>query len=387
VKALPRKHRWLIAVVVVVIALVLGFFYWLHARHYVSTDDAFINGHSVKISPRISGQVMTVAIRDNQLVHKGDVLVKLDPGDYQAKVNSARADLNAAQDDEQAAKADLELTRVTTGADVAQAQSALQGARSSVQQAKANVDAAKAKHVRTRADRKRFQVLYKKKETSLQHLQQVVAEARSAKAQWQAAQHQVAASKAKVREAEAKLKSARSAPKRVKLKKARLENAKASVEQARAELETAKLNLSYTVIRAPRTGHITKKSVVAGDTVKPGQILTSLVYGTPWVKANFKETDLTHMHPGQSVKVSVDAYPDVTFDAHVQSIQRGTGSHFSLLPPENATGNFVKVVQRVPVKIVFDNPPGEQYVLSLGMSVEPEVHLTQPNGRSSGSGQ
>lgn len=377
----------LIAGVLIVIAATGGFLYWLHARNYASTDDAFIDGNSVQISPRVSGTVVAVNVMDNQYVHKGDVLFKIDPSDYQAQVQSAQANMDAALAREQAAKSDLSLTQVTSGAGVEQAQSALQAARSSVSQAQAEVEAAHAEVVRANDDLKRYRTLYKKDEASRQHLQQVVATARTAQARWQAAQRRVATAKAQVREARAKLKNAQSAPQRVAVKRFQLKTAQAAVEQARAALRTARLNLSYTVIRAPHSGHITKKSVLVGDTVQEGQVLTALVYGEPWVTANFKETDLTRMRQGQPVDVHVDAYPSKTFKAHVQSIQRGTGAHFSLLPPENATGNYVKVVQRVPVKIVFNQPPGKSYVLALGMSAEPTVDLTAHPVHGGQSGQ
>lgn len=383
-----RKRRRLVLVgVAVVVVVVLGFLYWLHARNYASTDDAFIDGYSVRISPRVSGQITAVKVQNNELVHDGDVLFKLDQSDFKARVQSARANLDAALASKQAASAGLDLTQLTSSAEEGQASSALTAARSAVDQARAEAQAAHAISKKSQADLTRFEYLYKKGETSHRQLQQIKAAAQSSKAKWKAARHRVKSARAQVKKAKASLKKAKSAPQQVAVKRAQLQKAKAAVEQARSGLHTARLNLSYTVIRASHTGYITKKKVVPGDLVQAGQVLASLVYGTPWVKGNFKETDLARMRPGQSVAISVDAYPDLDLEGHVQSIQHGTGSHFSLLPPENATGNFVKVVQRVPVKIVFDNLPKDGDILSPGLSVVPTVDLTSGKTASEDDGK
>jgi membrane fusion protein (multidrug efflux system) len=267
----------------------------------------------------------------------------------------------------------------------------------------AQVVAAQAEATRAAADVSRYQALYAKDEVSKQQLDQAVATANTARAELEAAHQRVAAAEARVNEARSaqsaatqtaqqaqtqiggaqagvnealgRLAQANTAPQSVAVSEAQAATAGATTEQLRAQVAQAELELSYTKIYAPETGRVTRKSVEEGALVQVGQPLMAIVPGDVWVTANFKESQIGRMAPGQSVEISVDAYPDKTFKGHVDSIQAGTGARFSLIPPENATGNYVKVVQRVPVKIVFDEPPDPKHMLAPGMSVVPEVKV------------
>jgi membrane fusion protein (multidrug efflux system) len=379
-----RRHTRRLVVVALVVCLVVagGVGYWYTHRNLQSTDDAFIDGNAITISPRVSGTIERLHFTDNQKVHKGDLLIEIDPRDYQAILDDARAMLAEAKARQAVAAADLDLSRATTAATLAQAESQLAAAQSSFREAQAQVEAKDAEANRAAADVPRYQSAASKGAASQEHLDQALAAARQAKAQLAAAEAAAAEANANIAEAKAQVERARTAPYQIAVKEAALKAATAQVAAAEAAVQQASLNLSYTRIYAPETGHITKRSVDRGDVVQKDQVLTSLVVGTPWVTANYKETELTRMRPGQPVDIEIDAYPDAHFKGHVDSIQRGTGARFSLLPPENATGNYVKVVQRVPVKIVFDHPPGPQYVLGLGMSVVPTVDVgARPTAR------
>jgi len=286
---------------------------------------------------------------------------------------------------------------------VSQAGATVNTAQANLQQAQAQVNAAQAEVVRAEADVARYQELYNKDEVSRQRLDQAVATAKTADAQLRAAvdkvaaaqsqvsemlaahdasaenarkaQAQIAAAQAQVQEAQGRLAQANTGTQQVAVSEAQAQSAGASIEQLQAAVAEAELELSYTKIYAPDTGSVTHKSVEPGALVQSGQPLMAIVPGNVWVTANFKENQIGRMQPGQPVEIVVDTYPDKTFKGHVDSIQAGTGSRFSLLPPENATGNYVKVVQRVPVKIVFDEPPDPRHMLAPGMSVVPEVKV------------
>jgi membrane fusion protein, multidrug efflux system len=419
------------AALLLIIGLIFGVRYYLHAISHESTDDAFIDGHIIRISPKVSGYVVKLLITDNQHVNAGDLLLEIDPRDYEVRLAQARANLQSAIARHGAARINVELTNVTSEASVVQASAGVDQARSNVQttkaqmeaargrlvqaqvqvktaeanaeQAHAQVAAAEAEAVRANADVPRYQQLYQKDEVSRQQLDSVVAAARAAIAQLDAARKRVAAarsqvadaqageqstadslrqaesqvneSQAKVGEARGQLADANSRPQRVAASKSQVDVASADVEQTQAAVRQAELDLSYTKIYAPESGRITERTVELGEYLQPGSALFSIVPDNLWVTANFKETQLTYMKPGQPVNVTVDAYPGRVFRARVDSLQRGSGAVFSLLPPENATGNYVKVVQRVPVKIVFDDPPDPRYALGPGMSVEPEVRV------------
>jgi membrane fusion protein (multidrug efflux system) len=417
--------------VVLLIGAVVAVRYWLLSRHYEWTDDAFIEGHATQVSPKVPGYVKKIYITDNQQVRAGDLLVEIDPRDYEAKLAQARAALSAAIARSQASRASLALIRVTAGAGVEQASAGVESARSgvaqahaaasaakghanqlsaavgtaeaNVAQAQAQVVAAEAEAVRARADAVRYQALYKEDVVSRQELERTTAADVTAAAQLEAARKRVAAAEAQAGEALAaqgaaadqykqslsqitgteaqvgqavgKLSEAKSAPQQVAVKQSELETTAAEIEQAEAAVRPAELDLSYTKIYAPEDGRIARKSVELGAFLQPGQALFVLVPAEMWVLANFKETQLNRMRPGQPVEISLDTYPDKIFRGHVDSFQTGTGSRFSLLPPENATGNYVKIVQRLPVKIVFDEQPDPEHLIAPGMSVETAVKV------------
>jgi membrane fusion protein (multidrug efflux system) len=418
--------------IVLLIGLVFGVRYWLYARSHETTDDAFIDGHIVQISPKVSGYVAKVYVTDNQSVKAGDLLVELDPRDFEAKLAQAKAALNAGAAQQRQAQTQVTLTRVTTRANVRQASAGVQQARSGVagaragaaselsrtsqaqasigtaeanmQQALSQVSAAEAEAARANADVQRYQLLYEKDEISRQRLDEAIAAARTANAQLNAARDKVAAAEAQVREARAatsaqasnaqraqtqvsgahaqvnealgRLAQANTAPQQVAVSQAQAASAGANLQQLQAAVDQAELELSYTKIYAPESGRVTRKAVEVGALVQVAQPLMAVVPGDVWVTANFKESQIGNIRPGESVDITVDAYPNKVFRGHVDSIQAGTGARFSLLPPENATGSYVKVVQRVPVKIVFEpNQIDPQHLLAPGMSVVPEVKV------------
>ena len=343
-----RKSSWLrrpivlitgAAILLLIIAIVA--IWWWHASAFESTDDAFIDARTVRVAPRISGQVSRVPVTDNQFVHAGDVLVEIDPADAQAALDQAVAQQTQAQTAQGQAQADVE---------VAEAQR---------RQALATASGADAQALNAQQDLRRYHDLKASTPQAVAQgqLDQATAAARNANAQRDAARQQI-------HSADAQIAAAR----------AGLSGAQARLQTARAQLRQAQLNFSYTRVLAPVDGHVTKRTVAVGSYVAPGQELLAIVPLRLWVTANFKEDQLARIRAGQSVTVHVDACPAVDLDARVDSIQRGAGQAFALLPAENATGNFVKVVQRVPVKIVLENVP-RNCPLGPGMSVEPSVRV------------
>jgi membrane fusion protein (multidrug efflux system) len=330
----------------------------------------------------VGGRIERLRISDNQRVKTGDLLLEIDPSDFLAARASAQASFDGALAAEAEARSNLELTKASTAATIAEAESGLALAKAGVGQSEAQHAAASAEAHRAAVDAKRYMALSKNDYASRQTLDQAQATARVAAAQELADIQAVAVAEAKVGQAEAQLAQAQTATHQIAVKEAQLQFASASVEAARAALRTAELNLSYTKIYAPQDGYITKRQVNAGDVIQKNQTLATLVFGTPWVTANFKETQLDGMRPGQPVEIALDAYPAGSLKGRVDSIMRGTGSRFSLLPPEDATGNYVKVVQRVPVKIVFEGPIDAAYVLGLGMSVVPTVDTRAAAGKN-----
>ncbi|MFB3777538.1 MAG: HlyD family secretion protein [Bryobacteraceae bacterium] len=401
----------------ILIGLVVGVYFYWRSQAFESTDNAFIDGDIAQISARVPGQVVQVHIRENQHVNKGDLLVELDPADYQARLAEAQAKLGDILAKQGGAESNLALASGVTGAVELQAQAALEGARDQLevlkarlqqddaniraaqagaQQAEARRTAAEAEARRAEADLTRYRALFEKDEISRQMLDRSQTEARATAANWEAAKQLVAAAEAQlaqaravristqaslriaekqIAQAEARLKEAQAGPQQVRARESDVRSLRAQVEQQRAAVEQAQLNLSYTRIVAPDSGYITRKSVQPGNFVQVGQALLALVSDRTWVVANFKETQLEHMRPGQPVDVRIDAYPDQRLRGRVESIQAGSGARFSLLPPENASGNYVKVVQRVPVKIVFDQAPPAGLKLGPGMSVVPKVRV------------
>ncbi|HXP95132.1 MAG TPA: HlyD family secretion protein [Telmatospirillum sp.] len=371
-----RRQRFKVFGVAIAATLFAGAIYWTVTRNQETTDDAFIEANVVQIAPQVGGIVAAVHFSDNQRVSPGQLLIEIDPRDLEAQRDSGRASVNVALAQEQAAEADLNLIKMTTGAAIDEAHHGVEQARHQVAEALQQTEALSADAVRTAADVKRYEDLFQRADVSKQRLEQAVAEARAANARWRAAQLAATAATANQAQAEARHRDAMAAPQRVAQRQAQLANSHALVEQAKAYLHATELNLSYAHITAPQAGRIGRKAVNAGDVVQKNQALTTLVIDPPWVVANFKETQLTRIRPGQPVLLSVDAFPGHRFQGHVDSVQPGSGARFSLLPPENATGNFVKVVQRFPVKIVFDDPSDPLVrQLSPGLSVIPEINV------------
>jgi membrane fusion protein, multidrug efflux system len=387
-------HRKKIMLASAAALLVAGAAYFIrNAFLYEDTDDAQVDGHVMPLSARIRGQVLKVNFVEGQLVHADDVLVIIDPEDFQVAVDQAQAGLEDAKAAAASSHWNVPITSVTVrsnldsaGTAVANAEAALKAAEHNYESAKAALVQAEANAVKSDADLERYKQLVAKEDISRQLYDQAVAAATgnraavtSAQATVQAAEQGVRQSEGKLVQAKADLRTAQTAPQQVSLTVARANAADAQVQQRKAELAQAQLNFSYTIIRSPVTGIIGKKIVEVGQNVSIGQEMLEVVpLDDIWVTANFKETQLAHMRPGQPVEVHVDAYGR-TWSGHVTNMGGGTGSVFSLLPPENATGNYVKVVQRVPVRIDFDRIEGADFnaegLLKPGLSVEPDVRV------------
>ena len=316
-----------------------------------STDDAFIEGHVVSVAPRVAGQVLTVRVLDNQFVHSNDLLVEIDPATYAMTTAQKQSSADAQESSYKAALAALDLMSVKVVT-----------AQATADQSKADADAAEATDARAQADFQRNRELRNQNTISAQEFDAAQANVREADANLIAARQKAAADASKISEARAQLDATRAA----------VGMALAQFRQAQTTVQSAQLDLSYTKIFAPADGRVTRKAVEAGDYVQTGQTLLSIVPNDVWVVANFKESQLKHMKAGQRATVTIDAL-DKSFAAHVDSVQAGSGARFSLLPPENATGNYVKVVQRVPVKIVFDEPLPADHTVGPGLSVVPDV--------------
>ncbi|HUJ31556.1 MAG TPA: HlyD family secretion protein [Candidatus Acidoferrum sp.] len=382
----PRARMLLIGAILVL--LVGAVFAWRYFSSYESTDDAQVDGHLMPLSARISGYVAKVNVDDNQYVTAGTVLAEIDPKDYQVAVDKAQADLADAIANAQSLNITVPITHVNTSsqitaseADVVNAQAGISAAQQQYDAAQAQLAQAQANDVRAQNDLARYKQLVEKQEVSQQMYDQAVAVAKSstsavaaAQASAAAAEQQVGQAKARLAQAEANLQSSQTGPQQVASSRARARSADAAVQQKQAALEAAQLNLSYTKIYAPVDGVVMKNAEV-GMNVQPGQQLFSIVpLNDVWVTANFKETQLRYMHPGQRAEVQVDANGR-TYKGHVDSIAGSSGARTSLLPPENATGNYVKVVQRIPVKIVLEPGENKDHYLRLGMSVEPKVFV------------
>ena len=362
--------------------------YWLHVRGYEETDDAFVDGEIVQVSAKVPGLIQSVEVQDNQDVAAGTVLVRIDPRDLQAVLDKAKAALEAAQAKWEVARTNVELIRANTDAALIQAQAGVEQAKAAIQSSKsrlassrADVAAAEAETIRRQADLKRYKSL-DPRATSQQQLDAAQAEADASSANLVAARMRAAAAESAVAEAQAMevqaqgtLAVAKTGPQQVAVAVAQAKNAQADMDEAWAAVEAAELDLSYTTIVAPVAGRVTRRTARQGQYLQTGQIVLALVEPEVWVTANFKETQLAHMSAGQDVEIAVDSYPGRTFHGKIDSIQAGSGARFSLLPPENATGNYVKVVQRVPVKIALDPDVTRGWLLAPGMSVVPRVHV------------
>ena len=389
-----RKSGRRFIVIGVIVALLVGaLLFWWHSTFYEDTDDAQINGHLIQISSRIAGQVIKVYVDENQQVNAGDPICDLDPKDFQVAIEQDEANLQAAEAAYEAAKVNVPITGINTGStlrstssDVAGAEAQVAASRQQLAGALAQIAQADANYTKAKLDLERYTPLVQKDVISKQQFDQAVATADadkaavdSAKANEAAARAQVRVSEERVKQAQAQYQNAQSAPQQLKAQKARADQAAAQVQQARAQLDQAKLNLSYTKIAAPEAGIITRKSVEINQNVSVGQNLMTLVsLDDIWITANFKETQLRLMRAGQPAVVSVDAYGR-KYDARVTQIGGATGSVLSLFPPENATGNYVKVVQRVPVRLDLVDPKHENsdHLLRPGLSVEPKIRVKQ----------
>jgi len=385
-----RRKTLLFAGVLGTVIIVGALAFWLYSRGYESTDDAQVDGHLNGITARIDGDVKAVHAEENQSVKAGDVLVELDPRDFQVAVELAQAQLLRAQANERAENPNLPIIRSTSEtnvstskSEVANAEAALAAAERDQAAAKSRVIEAEANNTRAQADVGRYKALVDKNEVSRSNYDQVVAQANALAASVDSARATAEASQKIVEQRRAQLDQARSmmesasvnAPNQVAISRATLQSKQADVQAMKAQLDRAQLDLSYCTITAPVSGVITKRTVEAGEHVSKGQRLVTVAdLGNLWVTANFKESQLRQMHPGQSVTISVDAFGQ-NFEGSVEAMPGSTGSITSLLPPENATGNYVKVVQRLPVRIRFK--PGQQGLdrLRPGMSVVPKVWL------------
>jgi len=380
-------RRWLIVLAALVV-LVGGYFLWRYLSSYESTDDAQVDVHLYPVSARISGYVIKVNVGDNEYVKQDAVLVEIDPRDYQVAVDKARADLANAEATAQSLNITVPITSVNTSSqltfsasDIENASAGIVAAEKQLAAAHAQVEQAEANDVKAQDDLKRYKLLVDKQEVSEQIYDQALAAARAstatiaaARANEAAAQQVIQQARSRLSQAEANYRAAQTGPQQVSSTRARALSAAADVQQKRAALEQAELNLGYTQIVAPVSGEV-NKTVVVGLNVQPGQqMLTVVPLDEVWITANFKETQLKHMRPGQRVEFSVDS-SGRTYKGHVDSIAGATGPLFSVLPPENATGNYVKIVQRIPVKIVLDPDENRDRQLRPGMSVEPKVHL------------
>jgi membrane fusion protein (multidrug efflux system) len=375
----------------VLVLLVVGLFVYRYVSSYESTDDAQIDGHVNSVSARVSGHVIKLNVEDNQFVQAGTVLVEIDPADYQVAYERAKADFEDAQAAAVAAGVNVPITSVNTTsqvsaseADVSSARAGIQVAKQQFEAAKAQLQQAEANNVKAQNDLARYKQLVDKQEISQQQYDQATAASKAsaagveaARASADAAQQQVTQAQGKLVQAQANFSTANTAPKQMEITRARATSALAEAQRKKADLDQAALNLQYTKIAAPVNGIVSNRSVEVGQNVAPGQELMKVInLDEVWITANFKETQLRKMKVGQRVTIDVDANGR-SYNGKVDSIAGASGARFSLLPPENATGNYVKVVQRIPVKIVLDSGSTKDHQLRPGMSVLPKVWVRE----------
>jgi membrane fusion protein (multidrug efflux system) len=386
---LGSKRAKLVVAFIVLVLIVVALFAWRYFTSYESTDDAQIDGHINSVSARVSGHVIKLNVEDNQYVQQGTVLVEIDPADYQIAVNQAKAQYEDAVAQAAAAGINVPVTNINTTSQVSSAEAgvinakaAIAGARQQFSAAKAQVAQAEANNVKAQDDLVRYKQLIDKQEISAQQYDQAVAAAKAAaatvdaaRASADAAQAQIDQAQGRLLQADADLRNAQTGPQLLQVSRSRAEASEANAQQKKAQLDQALLNLQYTKITAPVTGVVSNRTVEVGQNVSIGQEMMKVVpLEDLWVTANFKETQLKHMQAGQRADIEVDANGK-TYKGHVDSISGASGALFSLLPPENATGNYVKVVQRIPVKIVFEKDELKGHELRPGMSVEPKVWI------------
>lgn len=369
-----RRFITVLFAVLVGVGAVIGGGYYINSLPYEKTDDAFIEGDVIAISPQVSGQVLKVLVETNQKVDAGDLLVIIDPEYYEERLAHQKASIELMQARKRTAKSNVELVRMTSEARLQQVKAELGEARAGLEEARAQVEAAEAEAVRAELDFTRHQredeSIFTQREKDLASSLVQVARAELAKSH-----KQVTAAEAAIEAAMGRLADAKLGPQRMRVRESEVEQYSAQVEVERAALKRIELDLGHTRIYAPTAGRVTRKSVDEGEQVRVGQVLMAIVPKEVWVEANFRETQLTHMRVGQTVEIRVDMYRGRIFMGHIESIQAGTGARFSLFPPQNATGNYVKVIQRLPVKILFDEPPEDELLLVPGMSVVPKVRV------------
>lgn len=389
---LRRSKTLLISIGAATVVLVAGYFV-RNAFLYEDTDDAQVDGHVMPLSARINGQLLEVRVIEGQLVHAGDVLAVIDPKDYKVAVDQAKANLADAEASAAGSMWSVPVASATAWSTLDSDETAVHNSEAGIEAAEQNLESAKAELLQAEAnaekadsDLVRYSQLVAKEDISRQQYDQASAAAKanraavvSATAAVQSYEQALHQSEGKLVQSKADLRSAQTAPQQVSVARAKADAANAQVDQRRAELDQAELNLSYTIIRSPVNGIVGRKSAEVGQNVSIGQELADVVpLDDIWVTANFKETQLEHMRPGQLVEVKVDAYSR-SWKARVTNLGGGTGSVFSLLPPENATGNYVKVVQRVPVRLDFEHTSGQDFnaegLLKPGLSVEPDVRV------------
>ena len=390
VSAYPRRrsHKRLIILAALVVVIVAGAFFWHYLSGFESTDDAQVDVHLYPVSARISGYIQKVNVDDNQWVDQGSTLVEIDPKDYEVALAKAQATLDTSEASAKSSNIDVPVSSVDTtsqlkftSSDISNADAAIQAAEKQAAAARARVLEAQAENVKAQDDVTRYHLLLAKQEIAKQVYDHAYAAAATdvaaiaaAEADEAAAEQAVVEAHSRLTEAEAHYEDAQAGPQRVASTRAKALSAVADAHQKMAAVEQAQLNLGYTKIFAPVAGEVTKK-VVVGLNVDPGeQLLTVVPLDQVWITANFKETQLKHMRVGQKAKIELDSNGR-TYNAHVDSIAGGTGPIFSLLPPENATGNYVKIVQRVPVKIVLEPGENQDHQLRPGMNVEAKVYL------------
>jgi membrane fusion protein (multidrug efflux system) len=397
-KAPPPRRRGILAhpikigvfLIVLAIAIVAGLRLWTYLDSYESTDDAQVDGDIYPITSRIAGTVKAVYVEDNQEVKSGQLLVELDPRDYNVAVEGARASLHESQTQVQAARPNVPITSVTTettitssASDIANARAQVAAAQRDYESTLADVRSAEADSAKAQADLIRYRQLVAKDEISQQQFDQAEAVAKAAAANVDAKRATAEASARNIEAAQARLEQSqtrqreaeRNRPQQIAMQNALVRTRQANTEVQQSELDRAELDLSYTRILAPIDGIVGRKSATAGERVSPGQqLMVDVPIGRLWVTANFKETQLKRMHPGQRATIHVDAY-DRDYEGYLEDLAGASGARFSLLPPENATGNYVKVVQRVPVRIRFKEGQDPNHQLRQGMSVDPKVWL------------
>jgi membrane fusion protein, multidrug efflux system len=349
-----RRPVIIVGTVVLYWLLFWGLRYLAESLTHEWTDDAFLDANIVSVAPKVGGQVKKFHVRNNQAVKAGDLLVEIDPRDLAVVLEQKRAALKAAQANLELLKANFELRRTQIGT-----------AEAMTKQSAAEIVAAEAAAEKARADLKRAEELIQNHTISPQEFDSAKAVATAAEANLKAARERTGSDQSRVTEAKAQLESTRKS----------LEWGEAQAHQAESDVQASEQNLSYTRVAAPADGYVTKKAAESGDYIQVGQRLMALVPLDLYVTANFKETQVEHIRPGQPVRITVDSAGRKVFVGHVESIMAGSGARFSLLPPENAVGNYVKVVQRIPVKILFDGPVEAGHVLGPGMSVVPSVKV------------